>query len=352
MKVAMFPRSPWWRENPYLGLLEAGLRQHGVACADDPNDGVNWRWLLTQRGQVQVLHFHWLEYHYDRLTQWASAIAFVVFICKLILAKLLGYRIAWTVHNLQPHEPKHPRLDAACWRAMARLAHVIIVHCEDTRQRLMQRFAMKHDAHVHVVPHPNYVGVYTNITSRETARQQFGLNPAHTVYLYFGGVRPYKGIEEAIAAFRQLPGEDVRLLIVGRPLNDAIKQRIGALAAEDARILITFEYVSSDALPIYYAAADMVVLPFRTVTTSGSAILAMSLGKPVLTATLGCLPELVSDGTGVLYDPNDPEALAQAMRACRKLDLQAMGECAYQRVAPFTPALVAEQHIRLYRLRG
>jgi glycosyltransferase involved in cell wall biosynthesis len=344
----MFPRSPWWRENPYLDLLEGGLRQHGVACAKDPNDGVNWRWLLAQRGQVQVLHFHWLEYHYDRPTPFASVVALVAFILKVVLAKGLGYRIVWTVHNLQPHEQKHPKLDYACWWIMARLAHVAIAHCQDTRCRLIQRFALRRHAHIHVLPHPNYVGVYPNTVRREEARQQLGLAQASTVYLYFGAVRPYKGIEEATVAFKTLADEAARLMIVGRPLNEEITKNIHNLTGEDTRILTVFEYVPAEQVPLYYAAADVVVLPFRNVTTSGSAILAMSLGKPVLATALGCLPELLSDETGLLYDPAQPNALAQAMQRSCHLNLQAMGKNALARVAPHTPQAVAAEHVRLY----
>ncbi|NJM42026.1 MAG: glycosyltransferase [Anaerolineae bacterium] len=287
MKVAMFPRSPWWRANPYLGLLESGLRQHGVACADDPNDGLSWGWLLAQRGQVQVLHFHWLEYHYDRAGQLASALAFVLFMAKLVLARGLGYRIAWTVHNLQPHEPKHPkprpRLLVGDGTAGAHRHHPLRGHPSPTHPALRP----PHDAHIHVLPHPNYTSSYASPPSCEAARQQLGLAHAHRVYLYFGAVRPYKGIEEAIAAFGQVADPQARLLIVGQPLNDEIRARIQALADKDARVQTVFEYVPDEQLPTYYAAADMVVLPFRNVTTSGSAILAMSLGKPVLTASLG-----------------------------------------------------------------
>jgi glycosyltransferase involved in cell wall biosynthesis len=90
------------------------------------------------------------------------------------------------------------------------------------------------------------------------------------------------------------------------------------------------------------------VLPFRNVTTSGSAILAMSLGKPVLTTALGCLPELVSDETGLLYDPAQSNALAQAMQRSCHLNLQALGKNALARVAPHTPQAVAAEHLRLY----
>lgn len=346
MKVAMLPRSPWWRENPYLGLLETGLRQLGVATADDPNDGLSWRWLLQNRGVVDVLHLHWVHYHYERDTALYSALALFIFAAKLALARVVGYRLVWTLHNLQPHEHRHPQIDRACWQIMALLAHRIIVHCEETGRQLRLRYGRRRG--MYVIPHPNYVGVYPPPPDQREARRQLGLDETNLVFLCFGAVRPYKGFQEAITAFKQLPDPDARLVIAGRPLDEAIAQEIATLAQDDRRIVTVLRFIPNAELPIYFSAADAVVLPFRTITTSGSAILAMSLARPVLAPALGCLPELLAGDRGILYDPADPESLARAMRRCRELDLKAMGCAAYEWIAPFTPTEAAARHLMAY----
>lgn len=344
----MFPRSAWWRENPYLDLLEQGLQQHNIGCLHDNTDGLSWRWLWTHRGQIQVLHFHWLEYHYERATPLTSAVALGLFLLKLILARGLGYRLIWTVHNIQPHEPKHPHLDRVCWWALAHLIHAIVVHCQDTAKQVTHRWGMGAGRKTHVVAHPNYIGVYKTNIERHAARQQLSLDDDQPVFLYFGAVRPYKGIEDAIAAFRELQNSQARLIIAGRPLNSAIKAKIEALAMHDPRIRTIFDYVPATEVARYYTAADVVLLPFRHVQTSGSALLAMSMAKPVLTSAQGCLPELIAPETGLLYDPNEPGALAIAMQLILERDLRQMGECAQAQVRAFTPAQVGGRHAEIY----
>lgn len=348
LTVAMFPRSAHWRENPYLDLLEQGLQQHNVNCVRDDSDGLSWRWLWAQRGRVQVLHFHWLEYHYERATSLKSASALTLFLLKLMLARALGYRLVWTVHNIQPHEPKHAQLDRMCWWALAYLAQAIVVHCHDSARQVAQRWGAAAAGKTHVIAHPNYIGVYKIDCDRHTARQRLNLNDDHRVLLYLGAVRPYKGIEDAIAAFRQLSDPQARLILAGRPINDEIKAQIAALAAADARIQAIFEYIPAGEIAHYYAAADAVVLPFRHVQTSGSALLAMSLARPVLTSAQGCLPELIAPETGLLYEPDQPGALAAAMQHILQKDLHQMGERAQAHVSAFTPAQVGEGHAKIY----
>ena len=346
INAAMFPRSAHWRENPYLDMIEHGLLQHAVVCLRDDNDGLSWRWLWANRRHVQVLHFHWLEYHYDRATQIKSAVALGMFLLKLLFARGLGYRLIWTVHNIQPHEPKHPILDRWCWWALAHLAHAMVVHCRDAAQQVGQRWGV--DSKTHIVAHPNYCDVYGPEVNRGVARQGLGMCDDERVLLYFGAVRPYKGVEEAIRAFQTITDPQARLMIVGRPLNDAIKASISQLAAADARIRTVFEYVPASEVARYYAAADVVVLPFKHVQTSGSALLAMSLARPVLTSAQGCLPELIAPETGLLYDPNQLGALATAMQLILQKDLHQMGVRALAHVTAFTPALIGEKHARIY----
>jgi beta-1,4-mannosyltransferase len=344
--VAMIPRSPWWRENPYLGLLETGLKEHGVEIASDANDELSWKWLLRNRQTFKVLHFHWLQYHYDRKSLLQSVLALALFSAKLAFARLLGYRLIWTMHNITPHEPHYPVLDRFCWNLMARLSHHAIVHCNDAREQLAQRYGRRQ--HVSVIPHPSYIGCYPQAPGQAEARRMLGLAEDARVYLYVGAIRPYKGVLEAIREFQKLEGEDLRFVITGRPLDEAMRAEVLELAGKDARIHTRLEYISDSDVTLYLSAADLVVLPFRQVATSGSVMLAMSMGRPVLTPAMGCLPELISDETGILYDPKSTTGLEEAMRKSLQCDLKLMGKNAYECVAAFTPYLVAERLLAVY----
>jgi beta-1,4-mannosyltransferase len=346
MKVAMLPRSSRWRANPYLDMLEAGLKAHGIETISDFHDELSWLWLLRSRSEVGVIHLHWLHYHYERETERLSRWALIRFISKLMLAKALGYHLVWTVHNLHPHESRFPKLDRACWQAVARLVHQIIVHCREVGYQLELRFGRRR--HVHVLPHPNYVQFCSDLPSQQEARRQLGLGTASPIFLCFGIVRAYKGFQDAASTFTMLSGENARLIIVGRPVDEQIAREIRELTRADNRIMAVLEHVPDEDLPIYLASADVVVLPFRRIVTSGSAILAMSLGRPVIAPAIGCLPELVTEDAGILYAPNDEEALLHAMRRCWELDLESMGRRAYQRVTEFTPKEVARRHLAVY----
>lgn len=334
MRVAMLPRSPWWRAVTYLTQLETGLRQLGVETVDDPSDGLSWRWLVRNRGQVDILHLHWLQYHYDRGTTLDSAWAWLIFIAKALLARLLGYGIVWTLHNLEPHEQRHPRLDWACRLVVSWLAHRVIVHCEEARRQLRSVFGRRDG--VAVVPLGNDLSFYAQLPAREDARQRFGFAEGDLVFICFGAIRPYKGFQDAIVAFKRLTNPTARLVIVGRPIDEQIAHEIRALAHDDSRIQAVLELVPGDDLLAYIMAADVALLPYRKILTSAATMTAMSLGRPVIAPKLGCLPELITESSGILYDPADPDALLKAMNLCWEVDLAAMGQRAYDAVALLT----------------
>jgi glycosyltransferase involved in cell wall biosynthesis len=327
-------------------MLETGLGQVGVEVVRDPNDGLSWRWLLRHRIDIDVIHFHWLQYHYERETTTQSGIALIKFAAKLALAVALGYRLVWTVHNLQPHELRYGRLDRICRHLMYRLVDDVVVHCNEARRQL--EAWLGHRGSVSVIPHPNYIGIYPEVPGQQAARDQLGLDTSGLVFLCFGAVRPYKGIQDAIIAFRRIPDDHARLIIAGRPVNESIRQEINSLTQEDNRILTVLDFVPTSEVPRYYASADVVLLPFHRITTSGSVVLALSLSRPIIAPSLGCLPELVAADAGILYDPVEPDALLNAMKQCQERDLVSMARQAYDSVARFTPSDIARQYRTVY----
>ena len=86
----------------------------------------------------------------------------------------------------------------------------------------------------------------------------------------------------------------------------------------------------------YFNACDFVVLPFSDVMTSSSAMLALSFGRPIIAPAIGCLPEIITPETGLLYNPTHSDGLVEALRKCSTLDAAKMGECARLSVRRFT----------------
>jgi glycosyltransferase involved in cell wall biosynthesis len=291
-----------------------------------------------------------LQAHYAY--EWTNArLRWVLrFARNLIAARLLGYRVVWTVHNESPSFPLRPKwVEDLAHLAMARFASAVIVHCEYARRLVAERYGRKRG--VYIVPLPNYVGVCPYSVSREEARERLAMPHDATVFLCFGELRPNKGIENLLRTFVALPGDRLRLLIAGAAGPDVSHvEQLGALAQQDRRVLFRPEWIPTEQVQLYYAAADVVVAPFTQVLTSSSVVQAMSFGKPVIAPAMGCLPELISPGSGWLYDAENPQGLLQAMRVALTCDLAAVGLRAIDMAKMFTWENAAQKTLQAYGL--
>ena len=145
-----------------------------------------------------------------------------------------------------------------------------------------------------------------------------GLVSEAKLLLFFGFIKPYKGVFHLIDAVPRLKeryGSDLQVLIVGDIYGERqpYRDRIEASGAAEV-IRLVDEFVPDDAVADYFLAADLVVLPYVSATQSGIVQIAYNYDRPVVTTRVGGLPEVVIDGkTGFVVPPEDPEALAQAV---------------------------------------
>jgi glycosyltransferase involved in cell wall biosynthesis len=122
------------------------------------------------------------------------------------------------------------------------------------------------------------------------------------------------------------------------------------LSRNDPRIQVfTHPFFPNEDFQIYLNACDVVTLPFTEVLTSGTAITALGFGKPVILPALGCLPELINDGAGILYDPRDSQNLGEAMLAIRHWDLGKAGAAALECARVLDWKGIAEKVNHVYR---
>ena len=205
---------------------------------------------------------------------------------------------------------------------------------------------------MHVLAHGSYVRQYDVDADAASAREALGLGQVGTVFAFVGAIRGYKGVGELLEAFAASGdlGQDARLLICGKPLPARIGRELEARAAADPGASSCGWSASRrrtcGAAP---RAADVVVLPFRDILTSGSAILALSHGRPVVAPALGCLPETLPADAAFLYDPDDPDALTDALHRAAGADLPAMGIRARAWADGLDWGPIAAETARLYR---
>ncbi|WP_445725692.1 glycosyltransferase, partial [Flavobacterium sp.] len=118
------------------------------------------------------------------------------------------------------------------------------------------------------------------------------------VYLYLGFIKPYKGIEELISAFKSLKINNKKLIIAGNVLN---KDYFNSIFEKNKDILFVNKFIENDELQYFYNSANVVVLPFKKVENSGSAILAMGFKKVVVAPKMGVLLKRLVNQQEFLY---------------------------------------------------
>lgn len=223
-----------------------------------------------------------------------------------------GAPCCFLCHNVLPHESS--LIDRLLLRYVFSSGAAFITHSVEDAANL-RLFAPR--APVRRNPHPSYGAFATErVPDRGDARRALGLADRRLL-LFFGFVRAYKGLDVLLDAVLQLaPEEGYHLLVVGEFYEDPSKYQsaLDALKARD-QVTLVDRYVGNEEIPDYFAAADLVVVPYLSATQSGIVQMAYGFGKPVIATSVGGLPEVVADGrTGYLVPPSDPAAIAQAAR--------------------------------------
>ena len=339
--------------NPYPVLFHQAVQRADPAMICELwRGGLSWRRLLSAR-RPHILHLHWLELLYRHYAPWQVRLSLWLNLLLVIgAARLLGIRIVYTVHNVWQHERERQWFYRLANRFVLWLADAVHVHSDAARAELAHSFACR--CPVVVIPHGNYVAWYPNDCSTEAARERLGLSPDAFVYLSLGQVRPYKGVEELLQAFAEQTGEDLIMIIAGRVQQPEYGERLRTLAVADPRVRLHLDYVPDDQMQHFMNAASVAVLPYRRTTTSGAAILALSFGLPVIAPALGPFPALLEQGAGILYDPQRPHALTEALQAAPQADLVTLRSAAWATAQRLDWAPIGRQLAALYRqiIRG
>jgi glycosyltransferase involved in cell wall biosynthesis len=241
----------------------------------------------------------------------------------MLYYKCLGKRVVLTAHNvnLGERDRKDGFLNRLTLGIQYRLADRIFVHTPKMKNELAEAFDVA-EQQITVIPFGINDSVPRTNLSRAEARNRLAIRDSEKVILFFGRIKPYKGLQDLLAAFQQIStqGDEYRLMIVGRldPLNgesynklirDTIRERVPG-----GQILLRTEFVPDEEIEIYFKAADLFVLPYTHIYQSGVLVLGYSFGLPVLVTDVGSLKDYVVEGkTGYVCSPQDPPDLARVI---------------------------------------
>jgi glycosyltransferase involved in cell wall biosynthesis len=271
--------------NPYGALLYTRLAALGIAV-----DEFNVQALL--RGTYDVWHIHWP----DRIASPGNAFLALKralgFIVLLGVAKLRGVKVIWTVHNLRPHEPRHPRVQRLVRMFFLRAVDGYLSLSDAAKEETQRLYPRLSRIPGFVTRHGHYRGVYPDSITRELARATLGLPAQAYVFLFFGQIRPYKNLVALLHQFAQYNDPNSRLVIAGHAPEPEYGDTIREIAAHDPRVVCRLSFVADQDIQTFMRAADLVVLPYVDILNSGAALLALSFEVPVLVPAKGSMAEL------------------------------------------------------------
>jgi glycosyltransferase involved in cell wall biosynthesis len=209
-----------------------------------------------------------------------------------------GRPLVLTAHDILPREPRAGQVNAQ--RRLYERFDAIIVHSEHGRARLVHELEVPRER-VHVIPH----GTLEHVSVGPP-----GITPwpkTVPVALFFGLLRPYKGLDVLIEAWRGI--ERAELWIVGMARMDT--SELHAAAGANVRFLERFVYGAD--LRACFEAADLVVLPYREIEQSGVLFTALAFGKPLVLSDAGGFAEMSDSGAARVVPAGDARALHEAL---------------------------------------
>lgn len=310
------------RANPYQRLLyaKARAREDGPEFIGAPIDAALAAAEAVEPGapgQI-VFHLHWLNKVMEKArTAGDAAAAAEEFLAKLRRFRFLGGRLVWTIHNIVSHDLPFPWIETAMAREIVALADAVHIHSLASLPEIEAQFAIPRDK-LHVAPHGSYLGAYPDFIGRAVARDLLGIAASDEVILFLGQVRPYKGLEPLLGAFRGLLAERprARLVLAGQGRREALLQAVDLEPEVQARVTHVNRFIDEMELQLFFRAADVAAFPYRSILTSGSLLMALSFGVPVVIPEFGMTREvLAGSGAGVLYGAaGGADALAGALQ--------------------------------------
>ena len=341
-----------WLDNPYKTLLSNHLGAYNIEVEE-----YLWKTYflpIVLRSRPKILHLHALLPFIRGRSAISRLIKVSFFVIQIILIRLLGTKTVWTVHEWKDKLGTDSG-NITKWQSelIGHCLYRIIVHSEPTKQDIQKAFRLNriHKNKVRNIYHGNYIDFYKNNIDRKSARKLLSICPNSFVFLLFGGLYRYKGILDAIEAFKHLDLFNPYLLVVGKPGEKGLKKEIEDELFDNPNSSFVGERISEDEVQVYLNASNVVVLPYRVFTTSGVAVLAMSFGKACIAPNIGFFKDVPGDSGAILYDPLESESLVNAMQAAI-FDQEAInqkGKHNYERAQQWDWDKVAQETIETYK---
>lgn len=262
------------------------------------------------------LHLHWLEGVIgDTENSDVAESRIADFVEKLSILKSNGVKIVWTVHNILPHDSKLKQAQINLRVELIKIVDIIHTMNDDT-QRLAEPFFEIPSEKIISNPHPSYRRFYPSVVSREESRFQLDIPQKSTVFVFFGSIQAYKGLEDLLNSFEmlQFDNPDIYLLIAGKVVNKSYFSSLIGRINSNKNIRLIESRIANENVQYYFTASDYCVCPYRISLNSGVAHLSHTFNIPVIAPNIGGFRSLLEGGGGLLYDNGNLNDLFEVMK--------------------------------------
>lgn len=218
-------------------------------------------------------------------------------------------KVITLIHNAIPHEPRF--FDKPLASLLFRQSDGFIVMSKTVEKDLLR---LRPDARYIYNPHPLYDHFGDKIDKME-ARRKLSLKADKKTLLFFGLIRDYKGLDLLIQAMDQLD-DSFQLLIAGESYGSFEKyQALIDISNGKDRIHVHNRYISDEEIPLFFSAADTLVLPYRSATQSGVVSIAYHYDLPMIATSVGDFPESIEKpGTGIVVPEISSSSIAKGIK--------------------------------------
>lgn len=289
---------PGWDTNPYLTLTYLATAASGrhVELQATVSDLIFA--LQHCDARSTLLHVHWTSPVCHDATDEADAERLAEdFMRHLKRFRRRGGRLAWTIHNAMPHELLFHDVELRLNRELASQADRVHVMLPQTRDLVAAQYTWDRQREV-VIEHPSYQGVYAaREGDRARARARLGIADDERTVLFFGQMRPYKGLDVLLDALEALVarGRPTPTVLLAGATPRGVETHVTQRLPEEVRVIRAHRHIDDSEVGDWFGAADLAVFPYRRILNSGSLHLAATMGVPVAVTGEPHLVEALGD---------------------------------------------------------
>lgn len=293
-----------------------------------------------------IIHLHWIGTYIFSSNRIFTFIKCIIFLAEILLCKIFSAKIVWTIHNLYNHEKYHKEIEVFLNRILILISDALVVHSTAQKEKIKSFYGVNAYNKTIVAYQGGYENVYSIKFSRDQACKTLNINSEDINFLFYGNIREYKGLEILLESFK-MSESGRNLLVIGQCFNRAMEEKILHILKNMPNVIFKLKKASIEETCLFFAAADIVVLPYLEIFNSALVPLAISMSKSVIYSDIDLLRENLI-GCGISFEKGNSKSLAVVINSIKKEDLNKFKDEIENRKSLFSWEKHAEKLLQIY----